>query len=122
MISNNTTYKLKSSKTSSEICNYEHNVAENGEGNLLDWDFPESNNRSHGYLREGRFRNSSSRSRITEFRPSYATERKGFKSRGPISRNRNEREGLNSFRKYDSTSRNADTVGEFPFCSVFWFI
>ncbi|KAK9892619.1 hypothetical protein WA026_020997 [Henosepilachna vigintioctopunctata] len=112
MISNNTTYKLKASKSPSEIYSYDQNNSDTSENAAAEGEFTESNSRSQGYLRDNRFRNSSSRGRITEFRPSsWTSERKGFRTRGTPSRNRSERDSSDSYRKYHESSRIADLTG-----------
>lgn len=114
MISNNTSYKLKASKSSREVTDYDYNQSdENYENNSIDSDV--DNPKGHVYSRDSRYR-VTGRTKLSEFRPSRGTDRRGaYRGRGGPSR-RGDRDSSDNFyalnRKYqDSSSRHSESGG-----------
>nr|CAI5845993.1 unnamed protein product [Callosobruchus analis] len=97
MISNNTSYKLRATKSSRDVHEYEYANEEN-------WDEDGGEGSKKGsFLRDSRGSKNVGRSRSTEFRPSRVSDRRGYRGRGSTSRrsDRDYSEGYYS-RKYES--------------------
>ncbi|CAG9824418.1 unnamed protein product [Phaedon cochleariae] len=109
MISNNSTYKLRASKSSKEVHEFEHD----DQYNSLEEEVNDSNRKNSSFSKDSRSGKVVGKSRSTEFRSTRISERRGYRSRGPGPPNRKgEREFGDSYynvRKYDS--RNSETVG-----------
>lgn len=124
MISNNTPYKLKASKSSKEINDYDNNHSDdNYENSSVDGDV-ENNQKYHVYSRDNRYRGSG-RPRSSEFRSSKVSDRRGgYRGRGGPPSRRGDRDGSDNFyilnRKYqDSLSRHSESSGEcLQFCDL----
>lgn len=118
MISNSTSFKIKTSRGPGIIYDFENDQFEESfENNSNDGEVSVSNHRVQGYLRDSRFRNSSIRGRITEFRPSWNNERRGnFKTKSFPSRGRPEKDTSDFYmfnRKYDSSIRGNDPASSY---------
>ncbi|KAG5885459.1 hypothetical protein JTB14_037040 [Gonioctena quinquepunctata] len=113
MISNNSSYKLRASKSSREVHDYEYGNSDDNYDNSLDEEANDPNRRNSTFLRDNRSSKGIGRSRSTEFRSTKASDRRGYRSRGsgPSSR-KSERDYSDTFynvRKYET--RNSESVG-----------
>jgi PI-3-kinase-related kinase SMG-1 len=118
MISNNTPYKLKASKSSKEINDYDNNHSDdNYENSSVDGDV-ENNQKYHVYSRDSRFR-SVGRPRSSEFRSSKVGDRRGgYRGRGGPPSRRGDRDGSDNYytlnRKYqEPLSRHSESSGSY---------
>lgn len=111
MISNNTAIKLRASKSSRDVQDYEYTNSDDNFENSLDEDVDDSNRRNHSYLKESRYGKGVGRSRSTEFRSSRANEQRGYRGRGTgASTRRGDREYSDNFynlRKYEQRSNES---------------
>lgn len=110
MISNNTTYKLRASKSSRDVHDYDYTNSDENFESSLDDDLDDTNRRNPPYLKESRYGKGVGRSRSTEFRSSRSNERRTYRGRGSgAASRRGDRDYSDNFynlRKYES--RNSD--------------
>ncbi|KYB28836.1 serine/threonine-protein kinase SMG1 [Tribolium castaneum] len=117
MISNNTPYKLKASKSSKELNDYDNNHSdENYDNSSVDGDV-ENSQKYHVYSRENRYRGVG-RPRSSEFRSSKINDRRGaYRGRGGPPGRRGDRDGGDFYilnRKYqESLSRHSESSGSY---------
>ncbi|XP_023013215.2 serine/threonine-protein kinase Smg1 [Leptinotarsa decemlineata] len=111
MISNNSTYKLRASRSSREVQDYEYGNSDDNYDNIVE-ESNDTNKRNTNFLRDTRSSKGIGRTRSTEFR-SKASDRRGYRSKGlgPPSR-KSDRDYSDTFyniRKYDA--KNSESVG-----------
>lgn len=110
MISNNSSYKLRASKSSREVHEFDYGNSDDNYDNVVDEDV-----KGAPYLKDSRNKGGVGRTRSTEFRSSKISDRRGgSRSRGSgLPGRKGDREYSDNFyniRKYDS--RNSELLGK----------
>ncbi|KAJ8915770.1 hypothetical protein NQ315_004582 [Exocentrus adspersus] len=111
MISNNSTYKIRASKSSKDVQDYDYGNSDENFESKAEEDLSDSN-RYAPVARDGRYNKGAGRSRSTEFRSSRVIDKRGA-FRGRTSNRRSDRDYCENFytsRKYEVT-RNSDSFG-----------